>query len=297
MTHLHCGQIPAQKNPPLAAIAIGATLACAAMACREPSADSSGSTRASATPRIVTLSPSATEVVAALGAIPWVVGVDNYSAFPPEVKSLATVGNYIAPNLETIIRLRPTLVVVDDVHASQAAALHDRGVATIACAIHGLGDVKTALASIGARIGKSAEASSEIAGIDRSLDTHAAAKPAHHPRVLAVIDRETDGLGNLIAAGPGSWIDELLAVVGGDNVLAAAGIRYPKISAEEVMRTNPEVILDLSQAARQSLAPWARVDVAAVRTKRVFAVADAYLVAPSPRVSQALDRLAGLLRR
>lgn len=297
MTYPHCGQISTPKKRSLAGIAMGAALAVAAIACQEPSRDSSARTRTSATPRIVTLSPSATEVIAALGATAWLVGVDNYSAFPPEVKSLASVGNYIAPNLEMIIRLRPTLVVVDDVHASQAAALHDRGIDTIACAIHGLGDVKTALAGIGARIGKSAQATAALAAIDRSLDTHAAARPAHHPRVLAVIDRESDGLGNLIAVGPGSWIDELLAVVGGDNVLAAAGIRYPKISAEEVIRANPEIILDLSQAARASLAPWNRIDVAAVRAKHVIAVTDAYLVSPSPRVTQALDRLADLVQR
>lgn len=297
MAHPHCGQIPRRKNRSLARLAIGAAVAAAAIACREPSRDSNATTTANTTPRIVTLSPSATEVVAALGATAWLVGVDNYSAFPPEVKSLASVGNYIAPNLEMIIRLRPTLVIVDDVHASQAAALHDRGVATVACAIHGLGDVKTALATIGARIGTAAQATAAIADIDAALRHHAAAKPAHRPRILAVIDRETDGLGNLIAAGPGSWIDELLAVVGGDNAVAAAGTRYPKISAEEVLRTSPEIILDLSQAARHSLAPWDRVDVPAVRAKRVVAVSDAYLVAPSPRVTQALDRLAALIRR
>jgi iron complex transport system substrate-binding protein len=107
-----------------------------------------------------------------------------------------------------------------------------------------------------------------------------------------VIDREAGGLGNLVTAGPGSWIDELLAVVGGDNVLSAAGMRYPKISAEEVLRARPEVILDLSYAARQSVAPWNRLAVPAVAAGRVRALDDAYLIAPSPRVAEALAALA-----
>lgn len=248
-------------------------------------------------PRIITLSPSATEIVAALGATPWLVGVDNYSAFPPAVMALPKIGSYVAPNLEAIVRLRPTLVVVDDVHSVQAAALNDRGIATVPCAIHGIGDVKTGLEAVGAQIGKRAEADAAIATIDAALDDHAAARPAHHPRVLIVIDRETDGLGNLVAAGPGSWIDELIAVVGGDNALSAGQTRYPKISVEEVLRTEPEIILDLSQSGRKSLAPWSRLDVPAVAAKRVVAISDAYLIAPSPRIAAALDRLAAVVHR
>jgi iron complex transport system substrate-binding protein len=111
-----------------------------------------------------------------------------------------------------------------------------------------------------------------------------------------VIDREAGGLGNLVCAGPGSWIDELLAVVGGDNVLRAAGVRYPKISAEEVLRTRPDVILDLSYAARQSIAAWHAVDVPAVAAGRVRALDDAYLIAPSPRVAEALAALERAIR-
>jgi len=251
---------------------------------------------AHALPRIVTLSPSATETVAALGAASWLVGVDNYSAFPPEVAALPKVGSYIAPNLEEIIRLRPTLVVIDDVHSTQAAVLHDRGVATVECAIHGIVDVKTALGAVGARIGKSAEAAAAISAIDNALDDFAAAKAAKHARILTVIDRAAGGLGNIVAAGPGSWVDELIAVMGGDNALAGASTRYPKISVEEVVRARPEVILDLSQAARDSVMPWNDLNVPAVASKRVVALTDAYLIAPSPRIALALQRLAAVVQ-
>lgn len=250
---------------------------------------------APAAPRIVTLSPSATEIVAALGATPWLVGVDNYSVFPPDVTALPKVGSYIAPNLETIVRLRPSLVIIDDVHSAQAAVLHDRGIATVECAIHGLADVKTALNTVGARIGKSAQAAAAIVSIDSALDKYAAAKPAKHVRILAVIDREADGLGAIVAAGPGSWVDELLAIIGADNALSAAGTRYPKISTEEVLRAKPDVVLDLSRAARDGLAPWNAINIPAVATRRVFAVTDAYVIAPSPRVALALERLAAAI--
>jgi iron complex transport system substrate-binding protein len=250
------------------------------------------STPRPATQRLVALTPSATEIVAALGATELLVGVDDYSVFPPEVAGLPKVGSFLAPNLETIVGLKPTLVIVDDVHGQAAGALNDAGIATVACAIHALPDVKAALHAVGARIGRTAEADRVTLAIDAALDRAAASRPAKRPRVLAVIDREDGGLGNLVSAGPGSWIDELVAVVGGENVLAAAGVRYPKISVEEVLRTRPDVILDLSYAARQSIATWRGLDVPAVAAGRVRALDDAYLVAPSPRVAEALAALA-----
>ena len=242
-------------------------------------------------PRVVSLTPSATEIVAALGATAMLVGVDDYSAYPPEVTRLPKVGSFLAPNLEIIVGLKPTLVIVDDVHGQAAGALKDVGITTVACAIHALPDVKAALRAVGTRIGKGSEADRAIEAIDAALDRAAAHRPGKRPRVLAVIDREAGGLGNLVTAGPGSWLDELLAVVGGDNVLRGAGVRYPKISAEEVLRTRPDVILDLSYAARQSVAPWHALDVPAVTGHRVRALDEAYLIAPSPRVAEALAAL------
>ncbi len=260
------------------------------LGCREERAPSP---RAPGAPqRLVSLTPSATEVIAALGATDELVGVDEYSTFPPGVATLPKVGSFLSPNLEVIVGLRPTLVIVDDIHKPSAAALRDAGLATVECPIHSLPDVERALRTVGARIGKTAQADRVVAQIERALVAARAARPARRPRVLAVIDREAGGLGNLVAVGPGSWVDELLAVVGGENVLAASGVRYPKISLEEVLRAKPEVILDLSYAARAGTAAWQTVDVPAVTSGRVVTMSEPFLVAPSPRVQQALEALA-----
>ncbi|HVK89625.1 MAG TPA: helical backbone metal receptor [Kofleriaceae bacterium] len=263
-------------------LAIGLVLA----ACGSRAQDATGGA-----PRLVSLMPSGTEVVAALGATDQLVGVDEYSKYPPSVEQLPKVGSFMFPNLEAIIGLRPTLVIVDDIHGKSATALRDAGIPTVPCAMHALPDVKTALRTVGARIGKPAEAEKVVAEIDAALDAAAAKRPVKRPRVLAVIDREADGLGNLVAVGPGSWVDELLAVTGADNVLAASGVRYPKISLEEVLRAQPDVILDLSYTSQKSLAPWNAVDVPAVEQGRVVSLFVPYLTAPSPRVKEALDAI------
>jgi cobalamin transport system substrate-binding protein len=242
--------------------------------------------------RLVSLTPSATELVLALDAGALLVGVDEYSAQQPAVAQLPKVGSFLKPDVETIIKLAPTLVIVDDVHGPAAATLHDAHIATLECPMHDLPDVRRGLRAIGARIDRSAQADRVIAAIDAAIDAARRARPATPPRVLAVIDREASGLGNLVAAGPGSWVDELLAILGADNVLAAAGTRYPKISIEEVLRARPEIILDLSYAAREGIGPWATIDT----TKRVKALTDQSLLAPSPRVGEALSTLAAALR-
>jgi iron complex transport system substrate-binding protein len=247
---------------------------------------------------VISLTPSATEVMAALGATSLLVGVDEYSEYPPEVKGLPKVGSFLTPNLEAIVRLKPTLVIVDDIHASAAGALHDAGVPTVECVMHALPDVKSALASVGAKLGKTAEAEAVAAQIDKAMADAVAKRPAKRPRVLAIIDREAGGLGNLVAAGTGSYVDELLALVGGQNVLAGGGVRYPKLSLEEVLRAQPDVILDLSYAARgdHGLEPWASVDVPAVKARHVVALAEPFLIAPSPRVGAALETMANAIR-
>jgi iron complex transport system substrate-binding protein len=276
-------------------------VACTVAACKGSGGDTSagsatGSGSGGAPLRIVSLMPSATEVVAALGATGSLVGVDEYSKYPESVQALPKVGDFLRPNLEAIVNLHPTLVIVDDIHGQTAGALHDQGLATVGCSMHALPDVKRALEVVGARIGKADRAKDLIAEIDHELDAAAAARPARHPKVLAVIDRENGGLGNLVVAGPGSYVDELLAVVGGDNVLAASGVRYPKISVEEVLRAQPDVIIDLSFGGKNKPSDWNSVEVPAVKNKKVYAMTQPYLTGPSPRVKEALADLAGALR-
>jgi iron complex transport system substrate-binding protein len=244
-------------------------------------------------PRIVSLTPSATEVVAALGAEKQLVGVDEYSDFPAAVKQLPKVGSFLAPNLEAIVALKPTVVIVDDIHGETAGALRDAHVHVIECAMHALPDLRAALTAVGKDLGREPQAKAAIAKLD---DAIAGARRAPvHVKVLAVIDREAGGLGGLVAVGPGSWVDELLAVVGAQNVLITSSVRYPRVSQEEVLRGAPDVILDLSQAG-SDLSPWAQVDVPATRDHHVVAL-PMFVSRPTVRVDEALAAIEHALAR
>src|ERR1700712_4586651 len=153
-------------------LALGVGLVVVAACQRTPSTGGGTGSRtgSTATPRIITLSPSATEVVDALGAAGELVGVDDYSDYPAAVRALPKVGSFVAPNLEAIVRLRPSVVVVDDVHAQASGALHDQHVATVECPMHPLPDVKTCLHSVGAAIGRAHEAESASAALDKAIE-------------------------------------------------------------------------------------------------------------------------------
>jgi iron complex transport system substrate-binding protein len=248
--------------------------------------------------RIVALTPSATELVHALDADALLVGVDEYSTFPPSVAGLPKVGTFLSPDFEAIVRLKPDLVITDDIHEDVAAALRDAGIETLTAPMHSLPDVRAGLEKVAVRIGRPEVGKRVVEEIDAAVDEIGLRKHDEAPRVLAVIDREQGGLGNLVAAGPGSWIDELLAVVGARNVLAASGVRYPKLSPEDILREAPEVIVDASYVAtpERAVADWDRVhSIPAVRNRAIHVLKEPYFLSPSPRIAQALRELEAAL--
>ena len=123
------------------------------------------------------------------------------------------------------------------------------------------------------------------------------------PRVLVIVDRQQGTLNNLIAVGPDNYVNQILEIAGGTNVLAKPGLpQYPHISLETVLRENPDVIIDLSgtqetEAARRAsraatLALWNQYrDLTAVRNGHVYAGTTDSLVVPGPRTPIAAQRL------
>ena len=261
--------------------------------CRRRTPQTSG-----AVDRIVTLTPSATELVAALGAADKLVGVDDYSTYPPEVAKLPRVGSFLQPHLEAIMRLRPQVVIADDIHADIVGTLHDVGIDVVTAKMHALPDLKEAFARVGARLGRDAEAKVQAQAIEDAIAAARARQRGAGVRVLMVIDREAGGLGGMIGAAGGSWLGELVAITGAVNVLAASPVRYPKLSPEEVLRSRADVILDVSYAADpgDALTVWrSMATVPAVARGRVRVLKEAYLLSPSPRVAEALATIEAAL--
>ena len=254
--------------------------------------------------RIVSTTPSFTETLFALGVGNRVVGVSQFCNYPPEVRKLPKVGSYIRPDPEAIARLTPDLVILQQNSSELAERLNALHIAFIEVPYTTLEDVFTEIQFIGKAAGVPERSAGLIAQIKGSLAAiQSKAKALPSPRVAVIVDRQQGTLNNLIAVGPDNYVNQILEIAGGANVLAKPGLpQYPRISLETILRENPDVIIDLSStqeteaASRASrvatLALWGQYrDLKAVRSGHVYAGTTDSLVVPGPRTPIAAQRL------
>jgi iron complex transport system substrate-binding protein len=254
--------------------------------------------------RIVSTSPSITETLFALGVGDRVVGVSQFSNYPPEVQKLPKVGSYIRPDAEAIAQLTPDLVILAPSSTQLTERLNALHIAFIEVPHDTLEDIFTAIQIIGRATGVPDRSASLIAQIKGSLGAiQSRAKAMPSPRVMVIVDRQQGTLNSLTAVGPNNYVNQILEIAGGTNVLAQSGLpQYPRISLETVLRENPDVIIDLSstqetEAARRvsraaTVALWNQYrDLKAVRSGHVYAGTADSLVVPGPRTPIATQRL------
>jgi iron complex transport system substrate-binding protein len=266
-------------------------------ACRSQAHPRDLDASAAAPARVVSLSPSTTEAVAALGALSSLVGRSRYCDDPPEVKKLPEVGGYVDPNLEAIVALRPDLVVgargpagrrIDD-------TLRTRGIATYFPATESIDDIFEMIRGVGTRLQRPDRALHLVADIQARLAAvTAATKDAPHPRVLLLF-----GVEPIVAAGPKSFGDEILARAGAQNVVTSGG-SYPSLDIEAVAALDPDVIVDAAVAEEHGgqridakAGGWSRVR--AVREGHVVPLSDESVLRPGPRVAEGVAVLARAL--
>jgi iron complex transport system substrate-binding protein len=265
--------------------------------------------RAAGPARIVSTSPSITETLFALGLGDRVVGVSTYCRFPPQVAALPKVGSFLNPDAELIAGLRPDLVIVHEVGNGLDRRLTSLHLPFVIVDRGSLAGVFSSMRQIATAAGVAGRADGLIADVQQRLDAiRRAASTRPKRRVLFIIGRSPGRLADLVAVGPGSYIDELIGIAGATNVMAIAGQpEYPRISMETVLRLDPDVIVDTvdmgdTDAERRQRQPlnerlWSAYGMlTAVKTRRVHAATTDALVVPGPRVVDAAQWVASLLQ-
>ncbi len=252
--------------------------------------------------RIVSLAPSNTEILFALGAGKQVVGRDAISDYPAEAQSVTSIGSLLDKlNTEAIVALKPDLVLAAEINSpEQVKALED-----LKLNVYWLPnpkkfeDLYTNLETVGKLTGRSAEATKLIESIKARYDavTGKVAAAKEKPTVFYEIDG-TDPT-KPWTAGPQSFVDTMLTLAGGQNVGAALKDPFAQISSEELVAQNPAVIL-LGDAPYgitvESLAQrpgWG--SISAIKNKRVFTFDDNLVSRPGPRLIDGLEQIAQLL--
>ena len=249
--------------------------------------------------RIVSTAPSITELLYALGLGDRVVGVDRFSRFPPEALRKPKIGDYANPNLEAIAALRPDLVIVPVNPVKLAERLGVLRLKVLEIDQDSLAKLYDSFRVIGQATGAAAQADKLAATVRGQLDAvRMRAAPLKKTRMMFVVGRTPNRLDGLIVVGQASYLNEIIALAGGDNVFRDAVASYPAVSLEEVLARNPEVIVDMGDMAdtvgvtdahkREVASLWDRLNsVAAVKQHRVHAVASDIYVQPGPRVVDA----------
>jgi iron complex transport system substrate-binding protein len=246
--------------------------------------------------RIVSTFPSITETLFAIGAGDRVVGVSDFCRYPAEALSIAKVGTYNKPDAERIALLRPDLVIIRKSSGGLADRLSALAIPHVEVTIGSLGDVFSMIREIGNAAGAADRAQTVEAQIRSRLDAiRAETRAGAHPAVLIIVGRTPGMLTNLVAAGPSTYLGELLEIAGGRNALDGSTVSYPRISLETAVRADPDVILDLAamtDSIPQSIDPWrSHHELQAVRNGRVFALPPDPLTTPGPRVAESAELL------
>ncbi|MFA5096087.1 MAG: cobalamin-binding protein [Candidatus Omnitrophota bacterium] len=248
------------------------------------------------TPRYISLAPSTTEILFALGLGDQIVGVSSYCNYPPAARAKTRVGDFSNPNLEKIISLKPDHIFCTGLEqAPVIEKLKYLKINTYVADPAGTQELFASIAEIGEITRRRKEAGELIArmkgDIERIASLTRLIPPEARVRVFAEIWHEP-----LMTAGKGSLLDEIITLAGGINVAHDVKRPYCNFSAEKVVALDPQVIIlvymDREPALKLVEGRFGWGNIAAIRDKRVFNDIDPdLLLRPTPRVSEGLARM------
>jgi iron complex transport system substrate-binding protein len=254
--------------------------------------------------RIVSLAPSNTEILFAIGAGSQVVGRDDLSDYPAQVKSLPSVGGSMGNySTEAIVALKPDLVLAAEINTPELVkSLESLGLTVYYLKNPGtLEQMYGNLQIVAQLTGHESDAStlidslkSRVAAVDAKLSG-----VTTRPIVFYEIDA-TDPT-KPYTYGPGTFGDALIAEAGGENFSDAAGIKdaYPQVSLEQIVKTNPQIIIlgdsayGVTPDSVKARPGWNTID--AVKNNMIFPFDDNLVSRPGPRLVDGLEQLAKLL--
>jgi iron complex transport system substrate-binding protein len=237
--------------------------------------------------RIVTLCPACAEVVAGLGWGDRIVGVSDHTEYPDAARAAASIGSYVNPSLETIVSLKPDLVVAtsDGNPPPLLERLRFLGVEVFVLDLRRWGAIERTIVELGAEHGSRERAEEMVAEMGRVRQCVARElEGERRPRVLFAFD-----LDPAIAPGLDAFTNELVSMAGGESVTAGAPTPYPRLTVEQIIALEPEVIVASTMGTNAQLDAWETWlgrwnAIPAIRNGRLHVVDGSNLDRPSQRV-------------
>ena len=259
--------------------------------------------------RVISMAPNLTEMIYDIGASGQLVGVTDYCKFPPVAKTKPKVGGWINPNYEKIVSLKPDLVLALQFHGPTVEHLKQLKLPYLVIDCQTVEDILKAYDTLGRALGHELDALRGKASLERRLAQARSKASQHKPvSVLFVIGHSPGALDQLFGVGPGNFVDELISLSGGANILSDAKEPYPLVSKEQLIKRDPDVIIDSLPSSentpgqvRAALQSWKKFkELRAVRDNHLFILTrDDYLI-PGPTMAglaEFLSRVFGKEKR
>lgn len=243
--------------------------------------------------RIVSLAPSTTEILFALGVLDRVVGVTDVCLFPPEAQDIEQVGMFYQPSVETIVSMKPDIVFAASLHKEPVEQLDALGVPVIVLDPQTLADILANIEMVGKAVGADAAAATVIAEI-QSIFSEVNAKVAtlsieNRPVVFWEVWSDP-----IWTAGKATFIHELIEMAGGVNMAEDVAGTYVEYSFEMLLAKDPQVIFygHAVETVEEYLSRPNWGSVSAVKSGRVYLVDQDIVQQPGPRIGLGLLELA-----
>jgi iron complex transport system substrate-binding protein len=250
--------------------------------------------------RIISTSPAITEILFAIGAGDRVVGVTDYCNFPKKACLLPSIGGPLNPSTEKWIALKPDLIILQDDSVVLNKHAKVFKIPTLEVSVNNLENILISIQVIADAMQAPKAGKQLVDKIKIQIDNYRTsikkAKPRH---VLMLLSDTNDPSRDLYAVGRNTFLNELLSIAGGENILPDTMATYPKISKEFIIAKSPEIIIEIGPTANLSnegilnrKKAWTIYPtINAVRNDRLYFVGADYILIPGPRLVKILDIL------
>ena len=245
--------------------------------------------------RIVSLSPNITEIIYALGQQDKLVGVTDFCKYPPQATKKQHVGGFVNPNIETIISLKPDVLIGLTSHRDLAHKLQNEHLRFVLLPDDRLKDVFFTIDSLGRLLGCEAKARPIVKAIQDSLNYYRQQSlrvERFHPKAMLAIGRDPGSTTHITVVGPHTFLDSVWTLMGGKNVFADLPAKYAQVNRENILLKQPDLIIEfrfgeqwnawkdsLNRRSWQSFA-----GIPAVKNGQIYVSTGTYTLIPGPRI-------------
>lgn len=253
--------------------------------------------------RIVSLAPSITETLFALGLGERVIGVTAFCNYPQEALRIEKIGGYSDANIEKIVSLKPDLIIASIEHARRMSSLQQIGVSLLIVDYSSCNAICSSFVIIGKRCNVQKKADSLAMNFRSKLIPDEKSIGAR-PQVMICVGRDNPGDGTIrsvYAAGAATVFDELIRAAGGENAVKVRKPEYPRLSPEGIMTLNPDIIIDIASSmsdynCETLVKDWYSMDIlSAVKSGNVKCISADYATVPGPRLVYLIDDLRAII--